>query len=617
MSRSAIAIERDHFLWALGALCRLYRVPFDAALVAQQFPPPHSLGGMLRAARALGFRAAARPAEAKEIGGFDPPWLILRAEAPALVIGRQGEDVTVIEPAGGEPRMLNLAALAPRKEFWIALFSRPPESSGEADSIGAVARRFGFAWFIPELLRHRSVWYDVLIASAAIQLLGLGVPLLTQVVLDKVIVHQTLNTLSVIGAALLLAVIFTAAMSWIRQYLVLHTGNRVDAVLGLRVFEHLLELPPRYFERRPTGTLVARLQGVETIREFVSGAAVTLLLDLPFLGLYLAVMLWYSWQLALVTVAILGAIVALSLAIVPLVRSRLNRQFLLGARNQAFVTEYLAAIETVKSLQMEPQLRHKFGDLLGSYLGASFAARQLSNGYGVAANALEQLLTLLVLCLGAWMVMQNEGFTIGMLVAFQMVAGRLSQPLLRMVGLWQEFQQAGIAVRRLGDIMDAPVEPYSPLPSGDGAQSGEIEIQNLSFRYAENTPYLYRNLSLRVSAGSCVALMGPSGCGKSTLARLLQGFHAPTSGAIRIGGRDLRNLSVNELRRHFGVVPQETMLFSGTVYENLVQANPEAAFDDVIQACRFAEIHAVIEALPQGYHTRIGEHGCGLSVGQK
>ncbi|MEI8255145.1 MAG: ABC transporter transmembrane domain-containing protein, partial [Deltaproteobacteria bacterium] len=228
--------------------------------------------------------------------------------------------------------------------------------------------------------------------------------------------------------------LINAGMSWVRQYLVLHTGTRVDAVLGTQVFEHLLKLPPRYYETRPTGVVVARLHGVETIREFVSGAAVTLLLDLPFLAIFLAVMFYYSLFLSLITLAILGAIVLLSLAVVPFIRERVNAQFLHGARNQAFVTEYIAGMETVKSLQMEPQLRAKYADYLASYLRASFATRQLSNTYNAAANALEQLLTLLILVVGAWIVMKNEGFTIGMLVAFQMFAGRMSQPLLRLVG---------------------------------------------------------------------------------------------------------------------------------------------------------------------------------------
>ncbi len=274
-------------------------------------------------------------------------------------------------------------------------------------------------------------------------------------------------------------------------------------------------------------------------------------------------------------------------------------------------------METVKSLQMEPQLKARYGEYLSSYLRAGFNTRQLSNTYNAAANALEQLLTLLILVAGAWIVMKNEGFTIGMLVAFQMFAGRMSQPLLRLVGLWQEFQQAAIAVKRLGDIMNAPPEPYSIIPARDNAGQGGIEIRDLSFRYGDNRPYLYRHLELVLRPGACVALMGPSGSGKSTLAKLLQGFYLPTEGQIKIDGRDIRHLAANELRGYFGVVPQETVLFSGTIYDNLVVANPSATFEQITQACKWAEIHDTIERLPEGYQNQIGEHGAGLSGGQK
>jgi len=437
------------------------------------------------------------------------------------------------------------------------------------------------------------------------------------VVIDKVVVHQTVNTLIVIGAALLVFMLFTALLSYARQYLILHTGNRVDAVLGSQVFEHLLKLPLPYYQYRSTGVVVARLQGVETIRQFLSSAAVTLLLDCPFLLIFLGIMFWYSWLLSLVALAVLVLMVGLTFAVAPAFRRRLNQQFLLGARNQAFLTEYISGMETVKSLQMEPQLKGRFDDYLASYLDAGFSARQLANGYNVLASTLEQLLTLLILCLGAWVVMQNQGFTIGMLVAFQMFATRLSQPMLRIAGLWQEFQQAAIAVKRLGDVMNAPQEPYSLVPSREPIRRRRIELKDLSVRYADNLPYLYRNLSLTIEPGECVAIMGPSGCGKSTLTKLLQGFHQPSEGSITLDGHDIRHLSANELRSAFGVVPEETVLFSGTVYENVLLGNAQASLEDVMQACKAAGIHDTIQALPQGYQSPIGEHGTGLSGGQK
>jgi ATP-binding cassette, subfamily B, bacterial HlyB/CyaB len=387
--------------------------------------------------------------------------------------------------------------------------------------------------------------------------------------------------------------------------------------LGAAVFNHLFKLPPRYFEHRPTGVIAARLHGVETIREFVASTAVTLILDLPFLLIFVGIMLYYSVALTAVALALIGVIVALSLVMAPIFRTRLNRQFLLGARNQAFVTEYVAGLETVKSLQMEPQLSARYGDYLADYLQAGFAMKQIANTYNVVANGVEQLMSLLILVIGAYTVMHNTDFSIGMLIAFQMFAARVSQPMLRIVGIWQQFQQANLSVQRLGDIMNAPAEPYSILPSRLRESQGRIEIENLSFRYGDNLPYLYQEFNLTVQPGKVVAIMGPSGSGKSTLAKLMQGFYQPADGQIKLDGNDIRYLSANELRHYFGVVPQETMLFSGTIYDNLLMANPHTTFEQVTRACRMAEIHDTIEQLPQGYQTEIGERGVGLSGGQK
>ncbi len=626
------------FLWLVGSFCQLHGVPFDQVLLQRQFPPPCTRSSMHGAFSALGFKTGtiqvvpdlfADPAVPYPVIGYLQETVESGPEqdvhlAPILIVKADLERVLFFRPGAQAAETCALADISDILARTLTVVVGDP--AGQVDSktsLGAAKdmvgpEKFGFRWFIPELMKHRAIWRDILIASLLLQLVGLVTPLFTQVVIDKVVVNQTHSTLLVIACGMLVALVFSSVIGWLRQYLVLHTGNRIDATLGTQIFRHLLRLPLPFFEHRPTGVLVARLQGVESIRQFVSGAAVTLLLDLPFLLVFLVVMFWYSWQLSLISLGVVLLIALCSLLVTPIFRSRLNGQFLLGARNQAFVTEYVASMSTVKSLQMEPILEKRYGDYLASYISAGFSTRQLSNTYNTIATTLDQIATLGILVVGALLVMKNDGFTIGKLVAFQMFSGRMSQPMLRLVGLWQEFQQADIAVKRLGDIMDMPTEPYTLTPARSSKpQTGVIELRDLSFRYSPEHPYLYRNLNLTFKAGHLSVLMGPSGCGKSTLAKMLLGFYLPTDGQILIDGCDIRHMSANELRSIFGVVPQETELFSGTIYDNLSYANPHADFEEIVLACRQAEIHEFIESLPHGYKTELGEHGVGLSGGQR
>jgi subfamily B ATP-binding cassette protein HlyB/CyaB len=634
-------VRREDILWILGSLCGAFRIPFDATLIAQNFPPPCTLASLHDAARALGIRTGnctltnidwhklPLPAIAFESAislrdGETPNAKEVPADvealSPLLIVKALAGQLLYFRPGSQSPQTMDVAGATKQLAPELILVASESGSANDTPGLSAeektLAKRFGFSWFIPELVKHKSIWRDVLIASLAIQLAGLTTPIFTQVIIDKVVVHQSNSTLVVLGVALIAFMLFSSAMSWLRQYLVLHTGNRIDAVLGSAVFRHLLRLPLPYFEQRPTGTLVARLHGVETIREFVSSAAVTLILDFPFLLLFLAVMFAYSWQLSLIALALLGLIAIISLLATPVFRDKINRQFLLGARNQSFLTEFVCGMATVKSLQMEPEIDRKYGDLLAQYLAAGFSTKQIGNTYNVIANGIEQLMTLSILIVGALRVMQNDGFTVGMLVAFQMFASRMSQPMLRLVGLWQEFQQANIAVKRLGDILDVPQEPQALIPQREQAGKGHLSIHDLSFRYSEHRPWLFRGLDLAFKPGRLSVIMGPSGCGKSTLTKLILGFYQPQEGHIALDGKDIRYLAANELRSVFGVVPQETSLFSGTLYDNLVMAHPHASFDDVIAACKAAEIHEVIEKLPEGYQTEIGERGTGLSGGQ-
>ena len=621
MSAVDPGVSGDHFIWAIGQICRLHSLPFDPGLLRQRFPPPYRVEEILSAAEALGLRHR-NAGSLSRVSRSSIPCLLLGRSARgdrssrrlALLLGLQNDRAEILEPHDSDPKSVDLAELkACYVDDVIAFSSDVPDTSSDERASWS----FGFSWVAREMWRYRSSWIAVILGSLFLQVLSLLTPLLTQVVIDKVVVHQTSQTLWVIAFAMLIATSFSAAISWARQYLLLDLGNRVDARLATRLFAHLLALPARYFERRSTGTLVARLQGVETIREFLAGASLLLLIELPFALIFAIAMFWYSVALSWIAIAALSILIFLAILVAPELRRRLDRQFLLGARNQAFITEHVSGVETVKSLQMEPLLARRYETDISDYLSAGFSARSLASAYNVAAQWIEQMMSLLVLCAGAWLVMQNTGFTIGMLVAFQMFSGRMAQPMLRIAGLWQEFQQAAIAVRRIKDISDAPSEPYATAPSRTQLVDASIEFDAVSYRYSETLPLILDRVSMRIPAGSCVAVTGTSGSGKSTLARLLQGFVTPAQGAIRLGGRDIRTLAVNELRSQLGVVPQETVLFTGTVFENVVRANPLSTFDEVVNACRYAEIHEFIESLPQGYNTLLGEHGAGLSGGQK
>lgn len=652
---------QPQWLWALGSLCMLHRLNFSAELLAREYPPPCTHAALLQAGRQLGLqmeytrlRLPAEPSDAP--ARQDLTDQLRRLPLPLLVVLRESNEqpadgsaprlaiITSVSEATGDsgnfqfllfdaltntPRSLGLDDLALRLEgtAWLTkpevAAPRDPDAATAAGIDGTgrsgQAAPFGFRWFVPALLKHRVVWRDVLLASLALQLIALATPLFTQAIIDKVVVHRTQSTLIAIGIAMVLFTVFTSVLTWVRQYLVLHTGNRVDALLGADVWNHLLGLPLGYFQNRPTGVVAARLHGVETIREFISSAAVSLILDLPFLVICLGVMIWYSPMLSAVVVAMLAVIGISSAIVAPIFQSRLQEQFMLGARNQAFLTEHIAGMETVKSLQMEPQLRQRYADYLATFLQSGFKTKQIGNTYNVASSTVEQLMTLAVLMLGAWTVMTEPSFTIGMLVAFQMFSGKLSQPVMRLVGLWAQFQQARLAVDRLGDLMNVPTEPHTVTPRrGDQGQAGgRIEVQNLAFRYGPDLPLLYRDFNLTIETGETIAIMGPSGCGKSTLAKLMLGFCQPTEGQIKIDGIDIRHLGANELRSVFGVVPQDVTLFSGTILDNLRAGNPAATLQQVVRAATMAGIHQTIHALPHGYATEIGERGAGLSGGQK
>jgi subfamily B ATP-binding cassette protein HlyB/CyaB len=457
----------------------------------------------------------------------------------------------------------------------------------------------------------------VLAASLFIQLLALVTPLFFQVIVDKVLVHRGVTTLDVLAAGLLVVVAFEAILGTLRSYLFSHTTNRVDVLLGARLFGHLLSLPLAYFRARRVGDSVARVRELEHVRQFITGTSLTLVVDLLFTAVFVAVLIGYSPALTAVLLGSVPLFVALSAAITPALRRRVEERFNRGAENQAFLVESVAGMETLKAMGVEPQMQRRWEEQLAGYVAASFRAAVLGNAAGQAAALVSRVTTVLILWIGATRVMRGE-LTVGQLVAFNMIAGQVTAPILRLAQLWPEFQQLGVSVRRLADILDTPREPgCGPGRSSLPQLRGALRLEHVRFRYAPEAPLVLDGVSLDIPAGSAVGIVGSSGSGKSTLAKLVQRLYVPEAGRLLVDGVDIGLVDAAWLRRRMGVVLQESVLFNRSVRENIALADPGLPMAAVVRAATIAGAHDFILRLPQGYDTVLSELGASLSGGQR
>ncbi len=442
-------------------------------------------------------------------------------------------------------------------------------------------------------------------------------PLFFQVIIDKVLVHKAVTTLHVVAVGMLALVVFEVILGGLRTYLFSHTTSRIDVVLGAEMFRHLVRLPLAYFEARRVGETVARVRELETVRQFLTGSTVTVVIDLFFTVVFIAVLFFYSAWLTLVVLAVIPFYVFLSVGVTPVFRARLNEKFNRGAENQSFLVETINGIETVKAMAVEPAMQRRWEEQLAGYVRAGFRTGTLSNVAGQVAAFLNKLVTVAILWLGAHLVMAGE-LSIGQLIAFNMLAGRVSGPLLRIVQLWQEFQQAGISLNRLGDVLNTPPEPsYNPNRTTLPALAGHIVFDNVTFRYRPDGPEILKRLALDIPAGSTIGVVGRSGSGKSTVAKLVQRLYLPEAGRVLVDGVDLAQVDPAWLRSRIGVVLQENFLFNRTVRDNIALADPGTPLERVIEAARLAGAHEFILEMQKGYDTLVGEHGCTLSGGQR
>lgn len=476
---------------------------------------------------------------------------------------------------------------------------------------------FNISWFWQSLKKYRKLFYEVLIASFFLQLFALVTPLFFQVVMDKVLVHRGFTTLDVLAVGFFVVVVFEAFLGGFRNYLFSHTTNRVDVELGSRLYHHLLRLPLSYFESRQVGQNVARVRELDSIRNFLTGTALTLLIDCLFLIVFIGIMWLYSPTLTWVVLATIPAYAILSILITPTLRSRLEEKFQHGAANTAFLTESITGMETVKSQALEPQMQRNLEDHLSRYVGASFKSENINNIANQVAGLVNKLMVLGIIWLGAHLVVEGS-LTVGQLVAFNMLAGRVSGPILKLVQLWQEFQQAGISLARLGDILNTPAEQgFDHNQTQLTALKGKVEIDSVYFRYRPQTPLILENFSLTIEPGKTIGFVGRSGCGKSTLAKLIQRLYVPETGRVLIDDVDVSLLDQAWLRRQIGVVSQDNFLFNRTIRDNIALSDPSVPLEDVIQAAKDAGAHEFITAFPDAYNTLVGEQGSNLSGGQR
>ncbi|MTJ45105.1 peptidase domain-containing ABC transporter [Dolichospermum flos-aquae] len=477
--------------------------------------------------------------------------------------------------------------------------------------------RFGLSWFVPYLSRYRRVLIEVFIASFFVQLAALANPLVIQLIIDKVIVQNSISTLNILGVLLLAVGVFEAVLTTLRTYLFVDTTNRIDMSLGSQIIDHLLRLPLRYFDKRPVGELSTRINELENIRQFLTGTALTVVLDALFSVVYIVVMLFYSWQLTLVGLGTIPLFVVVTLVAAPTVSRQLRTKAERNAETQSYLVEVMSGIQTVKAQNIELRSRFSWQKKYAKFVAAGFKTVLTSTLANSTSQFLSKLSSLLVLWVGAYLVLKGE-LTLGELIAFRIISSYVTTPILRLAQIWQNFQETGLSLERLSDIVDTPQEAEIDrnnisLPTVNGA----VKYENVSFRFAASGPLQLSNVTVEFAPGKFVGIVGQSGSGKSTMMKLLLRLYDTESGRILVDGYDISKVELYSLRRQIGVVPQDTLLFDGTVQENIALTNPDATTEEIIEAAQIAVAHEFIMTLPNGYNTRVGERGSALSGGQR
>jgi subfamily B ATP-binding cassette protein HlyB/CyaB len=587
-------------------------VGVDPEQIRHQFPGrPIGVAEMIRCAKGLGLKARCVMSNWARLAQTPLPAIAAMRDGSFLLLGRCGEDRILVQaPDSVQPAMMSRAELEAAWDGRLVLMTKRA-------ALTDLARRFDITWFLGAIHKYRWLLGEVLVASFFLQLFGLVAPLFFQVVIDKVLVHHSMSTLDVLAIGLVAIALFEAALGYQRSYLFSHTTNRIDVELGARLFRHLLALPISYFQARRVGDSVARVRELENIRNFLTSSGLTLAIDLFFTVVFVAALFFYSPLLTWVVLASLPIYIGISAAVTPLFRQQLDEKFARGAENQAFLVESVTAVETLKAMAIEPQMQQRWEEQLAAYVAASFRVLSLGNAASQSVQFISKLVTAAILYLGAKLVIGGE-LSVGELIAFNLLAGRVSAPVLRLAQTWQDFHQARLSIARLGDILNTAPEPaYNPSRMALPSIRGDIAFEHVAFRYRIDGPEILHDVSLEIPAGQVIGIVGPSGSGKSTLAKLAQRLYVPESGRVLVDGVDVAQVDPAWLRRQIGVVLQDNVLFNRSVRDNIALADPALPTERVIAAATLAGAHDFILKLPEGYDTIVGERGGSLSGGQR
>ncbi|MGX1358464.1 subfamily B ATP-binding cassette protein HlyB/CyaB [Bradyrhizobium elkanii] len=599
-------------LIALAILLRCHGIAADPGQIRHRIGAARlGVTEILRCAKDFGLKAKVQRTSWNRLAVTPLPGIALLRDGSFLILGKVIDDKLLVQrPLSPRPETITQAQLEAIWDGGIILMARRA-------SLTDLARRFDISWFVGAMQKYRRLLGEVLAASFFLQIFAVVSPLFFQVVIDKVLVHRSMSTLDVLVVGLVVLTVFEAILETLRVYQFAHTTNRIDVELGARLFRHLLALPIAYFQTRRVGDSVARVRELENIRQFLTSSALTLVIDLLFTVVFLAVMFYYSTTLTWIVLASFPLYIGISAGAAPLFRRRLDEKFNRGSENQAFLVESVTGIETLKAMAVEPQMQRRWEEQLAGYVSASFRVLSLNNTASQAVQMINKLVIAATLYFGARLVVSGT-LTVGELVAFNMLAARVSAPVLRLAQIWQDFHQARLSIDRLGDILNTIPEPsFTPARAALPPIRGQVTFEHATFRYRIDGPEVLHDVSFSVEPGQVIGIVGSSGSGKSTITKLIQRLYVPESGRVLVDGVDLAMVDLSWLRRQIGVVLQENVLFNCTVRDNIALADPAMPMERVIEAAELAGAHDFILELPEGYDTVVGERGSSLSGGQR